>query len=491
MRRTKIVATLGPASSDPEKIRELILAGVNVFRLNFSHGSRESHVGVIHHVREIACETGIEVALLQDLCGPKIRVEEIENGAVELVADSEVAITTRKVVGDATRFCVSYKALPRDVVSGSRILLDDGKLELAVLSASGEDVLCRVVRGGVLRSRKGVNLPDTPLSTPSVTRKDMQDLAVGIEEGVDFVALSFVRTADDVRKVRKILEKREKNIPLIAKIEKPEALENLDEIIQAADGILVARGDLGVEMPLAQVPVLQKDIIRRANEADKIVITATQMLESMISSPVPTRAEVSDVANAIADGTDAVMLSGETAVGEYPIEAVRTMAQVAEHTEKYFATHNPGWDWLRLNPIHPVQDAIGHAVYNLYRELDVKAIAAFSVSGSTGLFLSKSRPFAPIIVFTSRKEALRRMQLTWGVVPVLDENIASAQELSARAEQYISVHRLAEVGQRVLIVAGSHFGSVGANNRIEITTHQNRAEEATPKKKSARKTGSI
>ncbi len=468
MRRTKIVATIGPASSSPDILRELISVGVDVFRLNFSHGTREEKRDLVDDIRAACVEVGREVAVLQDLCGPKIRVGRMCDGGAELVTDSEITISVRKVVGDASRFSCPYKALPRDVKPGSRILLDDGEIELRVLATAADEVRCRVVHGGILRSHKGMNLPGTAISSPSVTQKDVRDLAVGLDMGVDFIALSFVRHPDDIRRVRRTLQKRGTTTQIIAKIEKPEAMEHIDEIIQEADGIMVARGDLGVEMDLARVPVLQKDLIRRANEADKFVITATQMLESMTSSPTPTRAEVTDVANAIVDGTDAVMLSGETAAGDYPVEAVRMMDRIARCTEDYLQIYPPKWDWTMLNERHPVNDAIGHAVLKLCQDLEVKMISAYSQSGATALFLSKSRPFAPILTFSAKHEAVRRMRMYWGVEPVLDVAMANKIELRQRAMEVLKKRKLAEPGDRFLVVAGNHFGQVGATDAIEI-----------------------
>lgn len=476
MRRTKIVATLGPATSTEEGLRLLLEAGVDVFRLNFSHGARDSHRETIHRIRETSKELGMEVAILQDLCGPKIRTGQMEDGAVELVQDSEVVVTTRKVLGTSSRFSTSHKSLPVDVQTGQSILMDDGKLELTVLATSDEEVRCRVTRGGMLRDRKGMNLPQTVISTPSVTAKDFRDLSVGLEEGVDYVALSFVRHPDDILKVRRSLDKRGSQIKIIAKIEKPEALTHIDEILEVTDGIMVARGDLGIEMPIHQVPLLQKDLIRKANQADKIVITATQMLESMTQNAIPTRAEVADVANALIDGTDAVMLSGETAVGAYPGEAVATMDRILTSTESYLEEHRPDWDWGRLNPAHPVQDALGHAAHQLYNDLLVKSINAFTASGRTALFLSKGRPFAPIIAFTAKREVCRQLRLLWGVVPVLDTNVATADELRNLALAYAQEHHIAEYGERILLIAGSHFGQVGSANGIEVATL--RKEEA-------------
>ncbi len=471
MRRVKIVATLGPVSGDPMIMKQLVTAGADVFRLNFSHGTREEQAKRIRTVREVTRELGVEVAIIQDLCGPKIRTSAMaEDGVISLEAGREVTVTGEDQLGTPERFSVSYPRFAQDVKPGARILLDDGEIELKALAVSGNEVRCSIQRGGLLKNRKGVNLPGTAVSMPSVTEKDFADLAVGIAEGVDFVALSFVRSPADIETVRELLRKENSNIQVIAKIEKPEAIEHIDEIMAVADGILVARGDLGVEMDLAEVPLLQKDLIRRANEQDKYVIVATQMLESMMLSHTPTRAEVSDVTNAVLDGTDAVMLSGETAVGAFPVESVRMMDRICRKTESHLAEYPPNWSWQRENPVHPVQDAIGHAAFRLCRDLKAKAIVAYSASGGTALFLSKSRPFAPIFAFTAAPDAYRRMRLFWGIEPVLDPGITSKDVLLEKARAHIpGESRMGRDGP-ILLVAGSHFGQVGSTNTIEVIT---------------------
>jgi pyruvate kinase len=468
MTRTKIVATLGPASSEPETLKRLIESGVDVFRLNFSHGTRESHRALIGSIRKVCDEVGSHPALLQDLCGPKIRTGLMVDDAVELESGSTVVITTEDTVGTAARFSTNYEHLPRDVSPGSSIRLNDGMIELRVSEVSGHEVQCLVICGGTLGSRKGINLPYTAISAPSVTEKDLADLDVGIEEGVDFVALSFVRTPADITAVKDILAARGSKAQVIAKIEKPEAVDCIEDIITVADGILVARGDLGVEMDLARVPLLQKRIIRAANEQDKYVIVATQMLESMINSRVPTRAEVSDVTNAIIDGADAVMLSGETAMGRYPVEAVAMMDRVARETEAYLVDNPARWDWARVSDVNPVQEAIGQAAFQLCADLDAAAIVAFSATGGTALYLSKSRPGAVIVAFTASKEAFRRMRMFWGVEPVLDADISSKDDLLAKAKQYLKDQGVASDGRPLLVVAGSHFGQVGSTNAVEV-----------------------
>ncbi len=470
MRRTKIVATVGPASSDPAVIRQLALAGVDVFRLNFSHGSREEHIEQVQVIREVCDELGSPVAILQDLCGPKIRAGEMADGCIELTDGDEVAISSQEVLGTASCFSTNYAKLSKDLCADDTILLNDGALELSVVSVGADAVQCRVIRGGPLASRKGVNLPGAAISSPSVTAKDMADLAVGIEAGVDLVALSFVRSPEEIVPVRRELKAQNCPAQIIAKIEKAEAIAALDDIIAAFDGVLVARGDLGVEMDLAEVPLLQKRIVRQANEQDKYVIVATQMLESMMVQPQPTRAEVADVTNAILDGTDAIMLSGETAIGQYPVESVQMMDRVARKTEVHIQEHRPLWDWTRINPVHPVQDAIGHAACKLVADMNAKAVVAYSASGGTALFLSKSRPRAPILAFTGSPDAFRRMRLFWGVEPILDQRVTSREELLARAAQALRKRDLVVAGDTILLVAGSHFGHVGSADTIEIAT---------------------
>lgn len=467
MRRTKIVATVGPATSTSEGLRSLIDAGADVFRLNFSHEAREAHRTVIKRIRQVSAECGVEVAILQDLGGPKIRTGDLGCG-VELETGSPVTIAATPVEASPTLFSTTYADLARDVRSGDRILLDDGAMELRVREVHEGTVECHVVQGGLLRSRKGMNLPDSPISAPPLTPKDLEDLEVGIQECVDFVALSFVRSPDEVMQLRGILSTRNCPAQVIAKIERPEALEQIEAITEAAHGILVARGDLGVEMDLARVPLLQKDIIRTANEQEKYVIVATQMLESMVTNPGPTRAEVSDITNAILDGTDAVMLSAETSVGRYPTEAVRFMARVACQTEQYAAKHPPPEPWSPVNPTSPVQDAVGRAAFVLCRDLEARAIAAFSATGGTALFLSKRRPSAPILAFTARLDALRRMRLFWGVSPVLDTGIDSKESLVATARTYLREHGWAEPHASVVVVAGTRFGQVASTNGVEV-----------------------
>lgn len=471
MRHTKIVATLGPASDSPEMIRKLIDAGVNIFRLNFSHGTHDAHRKAIAAIRAASKETGREVGILQDLCGPKIRVGVMTDGGIPLAEGAEVVVTPEAVIGTAARFQTQYEALPKDVKPGESILLDDGKLELEVVRVSGQDVTCRVVRGGVLHDHKGMNLPGVDVSVPSVTEKDMVDLKLGIAEGVDFIALSFIRKAEDMIPVREALKAAGSNARLIAKIEKPEAIDAIESIVLHSDGIMVARGDLGIEMPIQQMPMLQKRLIRRANSMGRYVITATQMLDSMTSAAFPTRAEVSDVANAICDGTDAVMLSNETAVGISPVGVVSMMGSIARETEQYLKDHRPAWNWgATLSRENPIQDALGRAALGLVEDLDIKAIATLTPTGGTALFLSKSRPFVPILAFSPHENTVRRLNLFWGVEPVRDPGIRDQATLKDAAECYILRNGLAKPGERILLVSSATFGEAGAANGIvEVT----------------------
>ena len=471
MRNTKIVATIGPASDSPEMLAGLISSGVNVFRLNFSHGSHDSHRDNIAKIRVAAKTVGRDVAILQDLCGPKIRVGLMDNGAITLETGNETVITTDDIVGQPDLIPTHYKGLPGDVQPGAHILLDDGALELLVVSASGKEVRCKVVRGGVLKNQKGMNLPNINVSAASVTEKDLADLRVGLAEGVDFVALSFIRRAEDLHPVREALGNAYSQARLIAKIEKPEAIDCIDQIVKTADGIMVARGDLGIEMPLQRVPILQKLLIRKANAADRYVITATQMLESMTQNAIPTRAEVTDVANAIVDGTDAVMLSGETAAGVNPVGVVNMMSAIATETEKYLKGYRPHWDWAdNLSSENPMQDALGHAALQLVKDLEVKAIAVHTQTGGTALFLSKARPFAPILAFTPDPGAARRLHLYWGVTPVYSPEVKTRSEFRVAVTRQILEQKIASPGDRIILVSGTSFGQVGAADAIMVAT---------------------
>jgi len=467
-RRTKIVATLGPASHTNEGVTRLIKAGVDVFRLNFSHGDTEIHQEAVRRIRRISRKLGREVAILQDLCGPRIRLGALADTDAYLKDRQAVILTTRRIRGRDGVFPVGYNALTRDIRRGHRILINDGRVELKTIKVVGRDVHCRVTHGGPIASHKGINLPDTPVSASSFTAKDRKDLATGLAAGVDFVALSFVRHPRDLRRLRRAMKGSPAGV--IAKIEKPEAIEFIDQIIEAADGIMVARGDLGLEMDITRVPVLQKDLIARANAADKFVITATQMLESMTTEATPTRAEVSDVANAILDGTDAVMLSGETAIGKHPARTIRMMDAIAKTTEHYLESQRPDREPSTTSELNPVQDAIGQATLGITDSLAVKAVVAHTVSGRTARYLSKSRPHAPILVFSGNRESVRRMRIYHGVIPVYDVGIRTRLKLLRAATAFARKHSIARRGDRVLLVCGPVFGQRGSTNMIEIAT---------------------
>ena len=469
MRLTRIVATLGPASLEPETISDLIDAGVDVFRCNFAHGTPERHKAACEAVREAGRRTGRDVALMQELCGPKIRIEEIEKGGVELIPGQETVVTTAKLSGNAMRFSCSYKSLPQDVRPGDRIFINDGNIELEVLKTAGDDVYCKVRRGGMLASHASVNLPGVKISDPSVTPQDLKDLAAGQDMGFDYVSLSFVRSAEDVLKVRRVIEKWDNPPLLLAKIERPEALEAIDAIIAAADGIVIARGDLAVELAPERVPVVQQDLIRRANAADKLSIVATQMLESMKNSLTPPRSEVNDVAIAVYEGADAVMLSAETSIGSYPVAAVQMVAKVAAEVEKPLADNHPQWNWKRTRVTHPLGDAVSNAAYGIYKALKATAIVAYTHSGRTGLYLSKCRPFVHLVVFTRSREVARKMRLFWGVEPIYCSNINTAQDLRYYATEHLRENNLCAGTDNIIIVSGNPFGIIDHSNTLEVT----------------------
>jgi len=466
MPKTKIVCTIGPASQSPKVLEKLIRAGMNVARLNFSHGTQSEHKKVITAVRQIAAKLGQPVAVLQDLEGPRIRVGQIKSGKTKLKPGARFILTTRRVPGDEKEVSVNYSRLPQDVRPGDSLLLSDGALELKVEETSQKDIQCKVVVGGPLSSFKGVNLPTGSIKMPSLTDKDKDDLAFGIENEVDYVALSFVRSAEDVRTARRFMKKKKCSIPIIAKIEKHEALDNIDEIISEVDGVMIARGDLGVETPLEKVPHVQKVLIRKTNQAGKPVITATQMLRSMVENPRPTRAEVADVANAILDGTDAVMLSEETAVGKYPVEAVSMMARIAEDAE--LSIPSDVWKlWQEPGSERPVPEAVSFAACSLAECINAASIITFTHSGSTARLVAKYRPQRPILAPTPLVETYRRLSLIWGVVPVLGEDIKNTDEVIDQAFKLALESGLFKRGQKVVITAGVPIGVPGTTNFIK------------------------
>ncbi|MGH9863212.1 MAG: pyruvate kinase [Candidatus Acidiferrales bacterium] len=467
MRKAKIVATIGPASHDPLMLLALLEAGLDVARLNFSHGEHSLHARVIRDLRRLTTLQQRSVAIFADLPGPKIRTGRLENGKpVELRTGQKLALTGKEIVGDRERVSINYPRLAQDVRPHDRILLSDGLIELRVLETRASEVLCRVVNGGLLGERKGVNLPGVKLKISSLTPRDKEHLKFALAHGVNYVAQSFVRSADDVRELKGLIKRAGYNTPVLAKIEKPEALDDLDAILAVADGVMVARGDLGVEMRPEQVPVAQKKIIAAANERRIPVITATQMLESMIENPRPTRAEASDVANAIFDGTDAVMLSGETAAGKYPREAVEMMERIIQEAEKL----GPRIPRRRRLQNVSVPEAVAETAADAADQLQVKAIAVFTESGLSASLVSKARPTPPIIAFSPNQEVRRRLALLWGVLPRRIQRVRHLDELTREAERRLRQEKLAHKGDIIAIVAGTPLGTRGTTNLLKFHT---------------------
>lgn len=466
MTNTKIVATLGPATDSPEMIRKLIHAGVDVFRLNASHGNAEQRTQTIGVIREASRELASSTGILLDLQGPKIRLNTFEGGEALLVPEAEFSITVETVVGNAEIASTTYKDFAKDVKQGDRVLIADGSIELEVIASDGITARCRVVRGGVVKDKKGINLPGAQLSTPSLTRADMANLQAGLEAGVDMVAMSFVRRPSDVLRLRLFLEEKGANLPIIAKIEKPEAVDTLKEILNESDGVMVARGDLGVEMPMEKVPFIQKSIIDKARRAGKFVITATQMLESMIENAFPTRAEVSDVANAIYDGTDAVMLSAETSVGKYPVEAVammeRTAIQAEESMRKYGFREPPARD----NSTHA--EILADQAYHAARMANASAIVVFTSSGSSARLISRLRPLMPIFAFTPAESVSRSLSVVFGIHPVIAPHTTSTDEMLAQMDRILLEGRYVKPRDSVVFVAGQPVGRPGTTNIMKL-----------------------
>jgi len=466
MPRTKIVCTIGPASNSPGVMRGLIRAGMNVARINFSHGDQASQAQSITTLRRVAEEEGRLVAIMADLQGPKLRVGEIEGGALELREGDVVTLTSRPraEVGDAIP--VPHPELLRELRTGQTVLLDDGNLALAVLQPGEDDLRCRVVTGGRLSSHKGINVPGAPLHFSALTSKDRDDAEFALQQGVDFFALSFVRRADDVRELRQFLKHKRADVAIVAKIEKPEALSVFDAILAEADGIMVARGDLGVETPAEDVPFHQKRIIRACNQAGKPVITATQMLQAMIDNPRPTRAEASDVVNAILDGTDAVMLSGETAVGRYPVVATETMAVICANAEAHLPQGRLLYDESHFH--ETITEAISCAAVEIAREVEAKAIVTATMSGTTARMVARHRPSVPVVAVTPNRVTLFRLALAWGVVPV---QIAEFRTTDDMVETMVRVARergLAAWGDPVVLTAGIPFGNSQKTNMLKV-----------------------
>lgn len=466
MRRTKIVCTIGPDTSSSAMLAKLLRAGMDVARLNFSHGTHEQHRLVFTRLRELTREHDRPVAILQDLSGPKIRLGEIEAGMVPLRRGQQITLTAREVPGDAETIWLPVPELIAALQPGDRLYADDGRVEMRVIEASGEEVRVRVIVPGDLSSRKGVTAPGVPLNLPAVTEKDLADLRFGLSMGVDWVAASYVRGPEEIAPLRAVMEEMGIRRPILAKIEKLEAVQCIEEIVAAADGIMVARGDLGVEIPIDEVPVVQKRIIKLCNQAGKPVITATQMLDSMIFNPRPTRAEVTDVANAILDGTDAVMLSGETAIGKYPVEAVRMMARIAARAEPYMPERS-AFEGHQHSPAN-VTEAVAQATVEMARVLKVAAILCATTSGSTARLIAKYRPKTPVIGATPRIETYRRLALTWGVRPVLIGPMTDTDAMFRETLSVVTARRLVKPGDRVILTAGVPVGVVGTTNLIRV-----------------------
>ena len=464
-RRTKIVATIGPATESPERIKELVQAGATTFRLNFSHGDHTEHSKRIDTIRKISEELGVHIGILQDLQGPKIRLGKFKAGPISLSPGDKFSLTSKNVDCCQDIANVTYKKLADEVPAGSRILLDDGRVEMIVkhVTNSEQELHCEVTVGGVLSNNKGVNFPDVQLSVKALTDKDKEDLIFGLKRGVDWVALSFVRNPEDMHEIKELIKAHGYNTPVIAKIEKFEAIDQIEAIVPLCDGVMVARGDLGVEMPPEEVPLLQKELIRKANSLGIPIITATQMLDSMASSPRPTRAEVSDVANAILDGTDAVMLSNETAVGDYPVEAVMTMATIARRIERDYPLRS-----IESNLPSTIPNAISAAVSSIARQLNAAAIIPLTKSGATAHNVSKFRPATPILAITNEISVARRLQLVWGVTPLLIENQESTTKTFNLANKEAKKMGILKKDDVVVETAGTLTDVSGSTNLIKV-----------------------
>ena len=464
MRRTKIIATIGPASLEPRMLSRMIRAGMDVARLNFSHGTYRDHARAIRRIRVASKKLGKPVGLLLDLQGPRIRLGEFEDGSVRLEKGQEVEVTSRRVLGHASLIPIAYSGLLRDVSKGDRILIADGLVELRVVGKSRGLVRARVVTGGLVSDHKGVNFPGVALSVPSITAKDRADVEFGLSMGVDGIALSFVRQGHDIEGLRRLLRRAQRPPVIIAKIERREAIENLDEILDAADGVMVARGDLGVEYPPERVPILQKRIIERANQREVLVITATQMLESMVHAPRPTRAEASDVANAIFDGTDAIMLSAETAVGEYPDRSVQTMSRIASEADEFAVTaRSPRRSSDGVASLMSPTHALAHTAWQAAREIRARAVVIFTHTGYSARLVSKSRPSSPIFALTPLESTCRRLTLAWGVLPVLVPKWRTAEMMVETGVRLLQSKKLLHRDDWVVAMAGTTTRSGGTN----------------------------
>lgn len=470
MRRTKIVATMGPASAPKEVLTEMIKAGVNVCRMNFSHGSYEDHAKTIATIREIDKEQGTATSILADLQGPKLRVGEVENNGIELVNGKKITITTEKCIGTAEKIYITYPEFPRDVKPGEKVLLDDGKLMMEVVSTNSKDtVVAEIKHGGILSSKKGVNLPNTKISLPCLTPKDLEDLDFALEQEVDWVGLSFVRSGRDIIELKHIINSKRKSAKVIAKIEKPEALDDLDEILKNTDGVMVARGDLGVEIPMQNVPLIQKMIVKKSLEHSRPVIIATQMMESMITNISPTRAEVNDVANAVMDGADAVMLSGETSVGKFPVQVIEAMGKIIDQIENnyeelYHYERTPDKSQERF-----ITNSVCFNASRLASRVDADAIITMTHSGYTAFKVSSQRPKARVFVFSSNKKLLTSLALVWGVKAFYYDKMVSTDHTIADIKYILKKGGYVNTGDLVINLASMPIEESGQTNMIKLS----------------------
>jgi pyruvate kinase len=469
--RTKIVATMGPASAKKDVLLAMIKAGVNVCRLNFSHGRPEDHKAVIDTIREINEQYKTNVGILADLQGPKIRIGLVKDGGIHLVNGTHIKITTQECIGNDEQIYITYNTFPQDVQANEIILLDDGKLQLRVIETNKKDtVICEVVHGGILTSRKGVNLPNTKVSIPSLTEEDLINLQFALKYDVEWIGLSFVRTGQDITELKHIIAQSGKAAKVIAKIEKPEAIDNIDEIIAATDGVMVARGDLGVEMPLEEVPLLQKMIASKCRAASKPVIVATQMLESMITTPRPTRAEVNDVANSVLDGADAVMLSGETSVGEFPIIVIETMAKIVRNVEEFGYSFNTT-KAANVDPasVNYLSDAVCESAVHLAQHTNAVGIVSMTTSGYTAFEISSHRPKASTYIFTSNKQLLNALSLVWGVRSFYYDQLESTDQTISDVNNILKSEDLIKVGDVVINTAAVPIIKQGKTNMLKVS----------------------
>jgi len=466
--KTKIVATIGPASYDEKILEALIDEGVNVCRLNFSHGTYEEYSAVIRTIRRINKKKNIPTAILGDIQGPKLRIGNVENGAISLNAGNKISLVTSELTGTANKVSINYANLTNDIKPGSKILIDDGKIVLEAVEIKQDEVIAKIIQGGILTANKGVNLPNTPISTPCLTEKDLTDLDFALENNLEWIALSFVRSASDIEKVQKIITDQEKKSRVIAKIEKPEAIDKLDSIIEISDGIMVARGDLGVEIPMQNVPIIQKEIVRKCRKASKPVIIATQMMESMIESLSPTRAEVNDVANAVMDGADAVMLSAETSLGKNPVEVIKAIYKIVVKSETFDEIYHhykiPNSEDKRF-----ISDSICFNAAKMAERVNAKAIVTMSFSGYTGLKISSYRPRSNTFVFTANEAILNTLSLIWGVRGFYYDKFISTDDTISDIKKILEKEKLVEKGDLIINITSMPIAEKGESNMVKLS----------------------